>query len=129
MASSLMAVATARAAAELLAPRFAGAEGEKLAVLHLDDGRRTLGIEEHAAAGLDTVDLPLRAILKRAFALDAAGLVIAHNHPSGNPTPSEADIQATRRLAATTEALGIRLHDHLIFAGGDCVSFRALGLL
>ena len=124
-----MAVATARAAADLLAPHFAGVEGEKLAVLHLDDEQRVLGVEEHDAAGPGTVDLPIRAIFKRALALDAAGLVIAHNHPSGDPTPSEADIQATRRLAATAEALGIRLHDHLIFAGGDCVSFRALGLL
>ena len=124
-----MAVATARAAADLLAPRFAGVEGEKLAVLYLDEEQRTLGIEEHAAASPGAIDLPLRAIFKRALALDAAGLVIAHNHPSEDPTPSEADIQATRRLAATAEALGIRLHDHLIFAGGDCFSFRALGLL
>jgi DNA repair protein RadC len=129
VASDLMAVATARAAADLLAPRFAGVEGEKLAVLHLDDGQCALGIEDYDAAGPGAVDLPLRAIFKNALALDATGLVIAHNHPSGNPAPSEADIQATRRLAATAEALGIRLHDHLIFASGDCVSFRALGLL
>ena len=57
------------------------------------------------------------------------GWSIAHNHPSGDPSPSRADIEATRRLAEAAAALGIRLHDHLIFAGGDCRSFRALGLL
>ena len=54
---------------------------------------------------------------------------MAHNHPSGDPRPSRADIQATRRLAETADALDIRLHDHLIFAGTDCRSFRELGLL
>lgn len=124
-----MAVATARAAADLLAPRFAGAKGEKLAVLHLDEDRSVLAIDEYDAAGTDLVALPLREIFRRALALDARGLVIAHNHPSGDPRPSEVDEQATRRLATTAEALGIRLHDHLIFAGGECASFRALGLL
>ena len=129
MASGFMAVATARAAADLLAPRFAGVRDEKLAVLHLDGGRSVLAIDDFDAAGPDLVALSLRDIFRRALALDATGLVIAHNHPSGDPKPSQADIQATRRLAAAAEALGIRLHDHLIFAGGECASFRALGLL
>ena len=124
-----MAVATARAAADLLAPRFAGAKGEKLAVLHLDEDRSVLAIDDFDAAGPDLVALPLREIFRRALTLDARGLVIAHNHPSGDPRPSAVDEQATRRLAATAEALGIRLHDHLIFADEECTSFRALGLL
>ena len=124
-----MQIATARQAANLVAPLFSDAAEEKLVVLLLDDWQRQLAIEEHDAAGPGAVDLPLRAIFKRALALNATGLVIAHNHPSGDPTPSEADIQATRRLAATAEALGIRLHDHLIFAAGAQASFRDLGLL
>ena len=124
-----MAVATARAAADLLAPRFAGAKGEKLAVLHLDEYRSVLAIDDYDVSGTDLVALPLRDIFRRALVLDARGLVVAHNHPSGDPRPSGVDEQATRRLAATAEALGIRLHDHLIFAGGECTSFRALGLL
>lgn len=124
-----MIIATARDAAELLALRFPGALGERLVVLHLDDDRRSLGIEDFDAAGRASVALPLRDIIRHALLLDARGLVIAHNHPSGDPRPSEADVQATRRLAAIAEALGIRLHDHLIFAGDECTSFRALGLL
>ena len=71
----------------------------------------------------------MRAIFAAALGHDAAGMVIAHNHPSGDPRPSRADRDATRRLAETAPALGISLHDHLIFAGGGCRSFRELGLL
>ena len=71
----------------------------------------------------------MREIFAAALKCDAFGLVIAHNHPSGDPRPSRADIEATRRLAETAAALGICLHDHLIFAGGECCSFRELGLL
>ena len=71
----------------------------------------------------------MRAIFAAGLRHGAEGLVIAHNHPSGDPEPSRADIEATRRLADVAAALGIRLHDHLIFAGGECRSFRELGLL
>jgi len=124
-----MPIATARDAADLLAPLFAAAEGEKLVILYLDSARRMIEVEEHRAAFADEAALPLRAIFAAALRHDAAGLVIAHNHPSGNPEPSRADIDATRRLAALAAPLGILLHDHLIFAGGDCRSFRELGLL
>jgi DNA repair protein RadC len=123
-----MLVATARHAADLLAPLFAGEEREKLVVLHLDAVRALLGIEEYPG-GHDAMDLPTRAIFASALRRDSAGLVIAHNHPSGDPTPSRADLDATRRLAETAAALDMILHDHLIFAGGDCRSFRELGLL
>lgn len=124
-----MIVATARDAADLLEPLFADAEGEKLAVLHLDPDRRMIALEEHATGELDALTLPIRAIFASALSLGTHALVIAHNHPSGNPEPSAADIDATRRLAETAANLGIRLDDHLIFAGGDCRSFRQLGLL
>lgn len=120
---------TARAAAEMLAPLFADARDERLAVAHLDAGRRLLALDRDVAFGADSVALPVRAIIGAALAREAAGLVIAHNHPSGDPDPSPADIAATRRLAETADRLGIRLHDHLVFAGGACRSFRALGLL
>ncbi len=124
-----MIVATARAAADLLAPLFAEARGERLAVAHLDAGRRLLALDEEVGRGTDSLTLPVRAIIAAALARRARGLVIAHNHPSGDPRPSRADIAATRRLADAAEGVGIRLHDHLVFADGDCRSFRALGLL
>jgi DNA repair protein RadC len=124
-----MVVATARDAAELLAPLFADVEGETLAVLHLDAGRRILAIDAHPASGADEIVLPMRAIFAAALGHGAVGMIVAHNHPSGNPQPSRADKAATRRLAETAAALGITLHDHLIFAGGEWASFRQLNLL
>ena len=124
-----MPVATARDAADLLAPLFADGEREKLVVLHLDAALRLIEVDEHPAGGGDETGLPLRAIFAAALRHGAEGLVIAHNHPSGNPAPSRADIEATRRLVEVAEPLDIRLHDHLIFAGGECRSFRELGLL
>jgi DNA repair protein RadC len=119
-----MEIGTARDAERLLAPCFAGAETEKLAILHLDGDRRAIAVDERPSC-----DLPLRAIIRAALEREAAGLIVAHNHPSGDPTPSPEDIEATRALAEVAARLGIQLHDHLIFAGGECTSFRALGLL
>lgn len=124
-----MPVTTARDAADLLAPLFADGEREKLVVLHLDAALRVIEVEEHPADGRDQTGLPLREIFATALRHEAEGLVVAHNHPSGDPEPSRADIEATRRLAEVAAALDIRLHDHLIFAGGECRSFRELGLL
>ncbi|HST35694.1 MAG TPA: JAB domain-containing protein [Allosphingosinicella sp.] len=121
-------VATARHAADLLASLFVEGVTEKLAVLYLDAERRMLGLEEYPGQ-TDEAALPFRRMFASALRRDAVGMVIAHNHPSGDPRPSEADIEATRRLAAAGAALDIILHDHLIFAGGECRSFRELGLL
>jgi DNA repair protein RadC len=123
-----MIVATARTAADLLAPVFAEADGERIAVLHLDRERRMIGLDGYPAQA-DAAELPLRAIVAAALARGTTGMVIAHNHPSGDPTPSQADVETTRLLSGTVAALGIRLHDHLVFAGHDCRSFRAAGLL
>ena len=123
-----MAIFTARDAAELLAPLFADRLGETLAVVYLDAQREPIARETRDAAG-DSIALPLREIFEAALNHKAVGLIVAHNHPSGDPAPSRADIEGTRLLAETAANLGIRLHDHLIFAGADCRSFRELGLL
>jgi DNA repair protein RadC len=124
-----MVVATAKDAAQLLAPLFLDLSGEKLALLYLDGDRRVIAIESHPVVERDEIVLPMAAIFKAALNHKAAGLIVAHNHPSGDPAPSRADIAATRRLAETAANLGIALHDHLIFAGAECRSFRELGLL
>lgn len=123
-----MEIGTARDASRLLAPLFAEPRGERLAIALLDAGREVLALDEMPGRGSD-VALPIRAIIVRALELGARGLILAHNHPSGDPSPSRADIAATRRLADVAAALGIRLHDHLIFGGAHCRSFRQLGLL
>jgi DNA repair protein RadC len=123
-----MHIATASDAARLLSPALEGAGGEALVVAYLDADRRLLHIERSEGSAW-SVELPTRAIAAEALRLGAAGLIVAHNHPGGDPRPSAADLDATRRLAELADSLGMRLHDHLIFARGTCRSLRALGLL
>ncbi|MBV8687280.1 MAG: JAB domain-containing protein [Alphaproteobacteria bacterium] len=124
-----MRIATAEDAAALLRPFFQGAQEERVAVLHLDAERRVLGVTQEAAGGREEVRLPVAAILGAALKLGSHGIVVAHNHPGGDPQPSEGDRGATRSLAGAAAGIDIRLVDHLIFAGDDCVSLVALGLL
>ena len=120
---------TAREAAHRFAAIFAGAAVEKVAVAHLDAEGRIIALRECEGSLVDEIDLPIREMLVEALKLGSAGLILAHNHPSGDPTPSREDIHATRMLAAAGRGLGIRLVDHLNFAGGGCSSFVGLGLL
>ena len=124
-----MIIASAQDAARLFAPCFADAEGEAVAVAHLDGARRLVELVVIEPTARSEADLPLRRIIEDALRLGSAGIVIAHNHPSGDARPSRRDIEATRELAQTGARLGITLHDHLIFAGCETSSLRALGLL
>src|SRR3954470_13827545 len=123
-----MRIATAEDAARLLAPWFDSADVERVVVVHLDAGQRPLAVTLEAIGAVEDVDLPVRAIAASALKAGAAAVVVAHNHPSGNPEPSEADIEHTRRLAEALAAMDVRLVDHLVFAGAEVLSFRALGL-
>ncbi len=70
-----------------------------------------------------------REVVKRALALNASSLIAVHNHPSGDPTPSRADIEMTRELKRAAAALDLELHDHVVIGHGKHASFRSLGLL
>jgi DNA repair protein RadC len=115
-------------ARRLLAPLFESAAAEKIAVLHLGDDRRLLALREYPGGPADA-ELPLRAVMEEALRLGTTALIIAHNHPGGDPDPSGEDLRVSRLLADTARNLGIRLIDHLIFAGEDVRSLRELGLL
>jgi len=78
---------------------------------------------------LDRAVIEPREILKRALLSDAAGIIVYHNHPSGDPTPSREDREFTRRLRSAAEALGIQLLDHVVVGALGTVSFREAGLL
>ncbi len=101
---------------------------ESLWVAHVDDQARCVHLTRHEGdeAG---ADFPLRSIIADAAAHGSAGIVLAHNHPSGDATPSSDDCRATRRLASAAEALDCTILDHLVFAGTECTSFRRMGLL
>ena len=99
---------------------------EQLWVAHLDDQSRCVHLSRHRGDA-DQVEFPIRRIIADAALHGTASILLAHNHPSGNAAPSAADLGATRRLAIAADALGCRLVDHLIFAGRECTSLRALG--
>ena len=124
-----MRIGTASDAEALLAPLFARAEGEAVAVLHLAAGSAFIAMSLEGKGAHDEAELLVGAILGRALRLGSEALILAHNHPSGDPSPSAADLVATRRLADAAGPLGIRLFDHLVFGGGECRSFRELKLL
>jgi DNA repair protein RadC len=107
---------------------FEDAAAEKIAVLHLGEDRRLLALSEYPGGATDA-ELPLRLVIEEALRLGTTGLILAHNHPSGDPDPSAEDLRVSRLLADTARNLNIRLIDHLIFAGGDMRSLRDLGLL
>lgn len=111
------------------APCFAAAtDQERLWVAHLDDEARCIHLASYDGEA-DAVDIPVRSIVSDAIRLESAGIVLAHNHPSGQCTPSRSDKVATRALAIAAEAIDLQLVDHLVFAGEDCASFRRMGLL
>jgi DNA repair protein RadC len=92
---------------------------ELLVVLFLDSRRRQIDREIVAVGRPDSVEFDLRRILLRAIGRGASGIIVAHNHPSGDPRPSQSDMDVTRRLADASQALGICLFDHLVVAGGE----------
>jgi DNA repair protein RadC len=101
---------------------------ETLRVIHFDTSRSILAVADYPGEPT-RVFIPLRTIISDALKHKTAGLILSHNHPSGDPTPSAADIAATRTLARAVEPLGIRLHDHIVSGAGQSVSFRTLGLI
>jgi DNA repair protein RadC len=101
---------------------------ECLWVAHVDSTANCLHLSRHEGDGCGA-DFPLRAIIRDAALHGSAGILLAHNHPSRDARPSNADCLATRRLALAAEVLGCRVHDHLVFGGDECTSFRQLGLL
>jgi DNA repair protein RadC len=101
---------------------------ESLWVAHVDEQSRCVHLSRHEGDEAGAA-FPLRDIIADAAEHRSAGIVLAHNHPSGDARPSASDCRATRRLANAAEALDCTLLDHLIFAGTECTSFRRMGLL
>lgn len=113
----------------LVADSVAGERVEVAAFAYCDGDGRMLGLRHARGNAADAVDLPVRRVAIDALSLDAAVVVMAHNHPRGEALPSRADRDATRRLADALRALGVRLHEHLVVGAGEAWSFRAAGLL
>jgi DNA repair protein RadC len=101
---------------------------EQLWVAHLDDDAHCLHVARYPGDE-QGADFPIRAIIADAAARGSAGIVLAHNHPSGDARPSDCDKRCTRRLATAAEAIDCAVLDHLVFGGDDCSSLRGMGYL
>ena len=104
-------------------------ETEQFRILFLDRKNVLIADEEQAKGTVDHVPVYPREVVKRALELNASALILVHNHPSGDPTPSQADISMTAQVRDAAQVLGITLHDHLIIGRGRELSFRAAGYL
>ena len=105
------------------------ASTEEFRVLFLDKKNRLIADEFQARGTVDHAPVYPREIVKRALSLDASALILVHNHPSGDPTPSNADIEMTRKLKDAARPFDIVIHDHLVVGRETTASFKALGLL
>ncbi len=102
---------------------------EEFRILFLDRKNVLVADEVQGAGTVDHTPVYPREIVKRALELSASAIILVHNHPSGDPTPSRADIEMTREIVAAAKALRISVHDHLVVGRGGTASFKALGLL
>ena len=102
---------------------------ERFRVLFLDRRNALIADEPQGRGTVDHVPVYPREVVKRALELGATALILVHNHPSGDPTPSAADIEMTEKVREAAEVLGIVLHDHIVIGRSGEVSFRAEGWL
>jgi DNA repair protein RadC len=108
---------------------MARSEKEEFRVLFLDRKNNLVADEVQHRGTVDHTPVYPREIVKRALELSASAIILVHNHPSGDPTPSKADIMMTREVVAAAKALSIAVHDHLVIGRGGHASFKSLGLL
>ena len=105
------------------------AEAEEFHLLFLDRKNLLIADERQQRGTVDHVPVYPREVVKRALELGASAVIMVHNHPSGDTTPSKADIEMTRSVAKALVAVGLALHDHVIIGRGHHSSFKSLGLL
>ena len=111
------------------AAAMARSEREEFRVLFLDRKNILIADEVQSAGTIDHTPVYPREIVKRALELAASAMILVHNHPSGDPTPSRADIEMTRQIQDAAKPLGIAVHDHLVIGRSGHASFKSLGLL
>ncbi len=102
---------------------------EEFRILFLDKRNRLLADEVQGRGTVDHTPVYVREVVKRALELSASAIILVHNHPSGDPTPSRADIEMTKEIMAAAEPLDIDVHDHLIVGRDGHVSLRSSGLV
>jgi DNA repair protein RadC len=102
---------------------------EQFRILFLDKKNQLIADEVQQTGTVDHTPVYVREIAKRALELSATAVILVHNHPSGDPTPSHADVEMTKQIIAAAKNLGIAVHDHVIVGREGHASFRGLGLI
>ena len=102
---------------------------ERVRVLYLNTQNRLIQDHHVGDGSIDEAAIHPREVIRRGLDIGATALILVHNHPSGNPEPSRADIQITNRIAEAGRLLGITVHDHVIVGRQGHVSLRAKGLI
>jgi DNA repair protein RadC len=108
---------------------MAFAEKEQFRILFLDKRNQLIADEQQQVGTVDHTPVYPREVVKRALELSATAIILVHNHPSGDPTPSRADIQMTQHIAEIAKPLGISVHDHIIVGKEGHSSFKGLKLI
>ena len=108
---------------------MARSQNEEFRVLFLDRKNNLIADEVQNRGTVDHTPVYPREIIKRALELTASAIILVHNHPSGDPTPSKADIAMTREIVTAAKTLSIAVHDHLVIGRSGHASFKSLGLL
>ena len=109
--------------------RLAHSDVEEFHLLFLDRKNGLIKAEKQQRGTVDHAPVYPREVVKRALALSASALILVHNHPSGDPSPSKADIEMTREIMRAASALGIAVHDHIIVGRQGHASFKGLKLI
>jgi DNA repair protein RadC len=102
---------------------------EQFRILFLDKRNQMIADEVQQKGTVDHTPVYVREVVKRALELSATAIVLVHNHPSGDPTPSRADIEMTKQIVDAAKPLGVVVHDHIIVGRQGHASFRGLGLI
>ena len=102
---------------------------EQFRILFLDKRNQMIADEVQQEGTVDHTPVYVREVVKRALKLSATAIVLVHNHPSGDPTPSRADIEMTKEIVAAAKPLGVVVHDHIVVGKQGHASFRGLGLI
>jgi DNA repair protein RadC len=108
---------------------MAFAEREQFRILFLDKRNQLIVDEVQQVGTVDHTPVYPREVVKRALELSATAVILVHNHPSGDPTPSRADIDMTRQIAEVAKPLGVAVHDHIIVGRNGHASLKGLGLM
>jgi DNA repair protein RadC len=118
-----------RALLDYCTAAMAHAKTEQFRILFLDRKNILMADEVQQQGTIDHTPVYPREVIKRALELHASALILVHNHPSGDPTPSRGDIEMTKDIVEAAKKLGISVHDHLVIGRKGHVSFKSLGLL